>query len=132
MKINYNCLRELLIVLEDNLHFSEDLEYPALNLNKVSSLMPDYTLEDIAYSTIMANEANLIEAHIINADNRFYNCIYSSLTYEGHQFLENVKSNTVWEKTKKITKQIGSTSIGIISSVASDVLKQLISQQFGG
>lgn len=129
MKINYNCLRKLLIVLESNLQFSEDLEYPDLSFKDVCDLMPEFTREDIAYSTIMAEESNLIKAHIISAENSFYECVYFGLTYKGHQFLENVKNNAVWEKTKSITKRVGSMSLDVISSIASELLKGLITSQ---
>lgn len=35
MKINYSCIRKLLIVLEDNLEFSENLEYPELTFSNL-------------------------------------------------------------------------------------------------
>lgn len=129
MKINYSCIRKLLIVLEDNLEFSENLEYPELTFSNVTELMPEYSKADIAYSTIMADEAELISAHIIEADDAFCECVYFSLTYIGHQFLENIRNNSVWEKTKKITSKIGSTSLDIISSVASNLIQNLIKQQ---
>lgn len=118
------------MVLEENLQFSENLEYPDLTFSDVCNLMPDFSKEDIAYSTIMADEAKLISAHIINADNEFCECVYFSMTYTGHQFLENIRNNKIWESTKKITGKIGSISLDIISSIDSNLLQSLITQQF--
>lgn len=118
------------MVLEENLQFSENMEYPDLTFSEICNLMPDFSKQDIAYSTIMADEAGLISAKIIDSDDEFYECVYFSLTYTGHQFLENVKNSKVWEATKKITGKIGSISLDIISSIASNLLQSLITQQF--
>ena len=94
-------MRELLIVLEENLQFSDNLEYPDLTFTEITKLMSDYSNADIAYSTIMAQEAELIKAHIIDAGNFVFNeCIYFSLTYKGHKFLENVKTIKFGRKLK--------------------------------
>lgn len=133
MKINYNCLRELLIVLEENLQFSDGLlglQYPKLTFSEIIPLMPDYSAVDIAYSTIMAKEAELIYVNIVDAADCFRGCIYASLTYKGHKFLENIKSNNVWNQTKKIAGKIGNISLDIISSIASKLVQDLITQQF--
>ena len=96
MKLDYNCLRDLLLILEENLIFEDDLEYPCLTFENVVDAMPDtYTRSDIAYTTIMADEAGLIDAKVMSANDSFYGCTYWSLTYYGHQFLENIRDKKV-------------------------------------
>lgn len=97
--------------------------------SSITKLMSDYSNADIAYSTIMAQEAELIKAHIIDAGNCFNECIYFSLTYKGHKFLENVKNNKIWTQTKNIVGKVGSISLDIISTIASKVLQDLITKQ---
>lgn len=129
MKINYDCLRELLLVLEKNLQFSDDLEYPTISFKKVCEFMPDYSKADIAYSTMILNEAGLIKANIMKADNRFYDCIYSRLTYTGHKFLENVRGKKVWDKIKSVVGKIGGASIETISSIALEIIMKMVDSQ---
>lgn len=126
MKLNYDCLRKLLLVLEKELVMTEDLEYPDLRFCQVTSLMPDYSKADIAYTTIMAEEAGLINAHIVSADDAFCDCFYFSLTYDGHQFLDNIRDNGVWDKTKTVLGKIGGASLNVISSVAIKIVTSLL------
>lgn len=129
MKINYDCIRELLIVLENNLIFSENLEYPSLGLKEVCELLPNFSKQDIVYSTMMLNQSDYINARIIGADNCVLECIYTSITFAGHQFLENIKSDNVWNKTKEVSKSIGSSSLEVITSIATNILTSLISNK---
>lgn len=129
MKINYDCIRELLIVLEENLIFSEELEYPHLNFCKVCQLLPDFSKQDIVYSTMMLEQGDYINARIMGGDNRVIECIYTSVTFTGHQLLENIKNDNVWNKTKEVSKSIGSSSIEVITSIANNILTSLISNK---
>lgn len=129
MKINYDCLRELLLVLEKNLQFSDELEYPTISFEKVCEYMPDYSKADIAYSTMILNEAGLIKANIMKADNRFYSCTYSRLTYDGHKFLENVRSKKVWAKIKTVVGKIGGASVETITSIALEIIMKMVDSQ---
>lgn len=129
MKLNYDCLRKLLLVLEENIVMQDDLLYPDLRFEEVIPLMPDYSKADIAYTTSIAIEAELIDARILNADDRFYGCVYFGLTYEGHQFIDNIRNNNVWNKTKGILSKIGGASLDMISSTALKLLKSLIEAQ---
>ena len=45
-----------------------------------------------------------------------------SLSFKGHEFLDNIKDDTVWKKAKKfVGEHLTSTSFSIIANVASKI-----------
>lgn len=143
MKMNYDCIRDVLLSLEEILSVEEttyDLgegeeTYFAFSFTDVNRLvkldrLKQYNKKDIFYSVAKLNEAGFIEAQPVNGDNM---CGYliSDITYTGHEFLQSIKSDTVWDNVKKISKKVGSISFPIISSIASSVLSKLITNSVG-
>lgn len=53
------------------------------------------------------------------------------LTFSGHQFLETIRSYTVWNKVSIACKNIGSNSFNVISQIATEVLCSLIKTHIG-
>lgn len=52
------------------------------------------------------------------------------MTMKGHDFLDTIKSDTVWKKTrKKITSTVGTTSLTVISAVAEGITKAMLTGQ---
>ena len=125
MKLNHDCVRDLLLYLEDNLNFNNEIKINKLNLR-------DYSQEDLLYTA-----QKLIEANYINCvtsryyDNKLPFILVKSITFEGHQFLDNIRDENVYSKTKTILSTFKSVSIDIFSETASKVITALISKQIG-
>ena len=71
----------------------------------------------VAYHIQMMLEAGLvsaIDASSISAKNY----LEISLTWEGHEFLENIRDPEVWRKTKAGAAKVGSFSLRLISDIA--------------
>ena len=49
---------------------------------------------------------------------------FESLSFDGHSFLDNIRDNQVWSKSKKILSAFKSVSIEIISQVATNVINK--------
>lgn len=129
MKLDYDCLRSLLLKLEDFENLDDDLHYQSMTLNDMEKALPDFSKNKIAYATLKAEEGGLINARIMNADNCIYTCIYSCLTYDGHQFLDNVRNNNIWSKTKSIAKELGCTSFRSLLSISEKIILAMIQSQ---
>ena len=54
-----------------------------------------------------------------------------SLTYQGHQFLDNIRDDNVWNKSKEILSKFKSTSINFIANISSQIIANIISNQLG-
>lgn len=106
MKLNYDCVRELLLTLEENLVMDDSLSYPSLNLKQVCEKMPDFSRADIAYASTKLWEAKYIEAKPIGADSKIITIVYSCITYEGHQYLDSIRDSKLWSTVKKNAKAL--------------------------
>ncbi len=128
MKINYDCIRDLLHVLEDNLQYDDKLTYPRCRLNQIreNDLLKQYFLKDIVYSTQMLDEADYISCSIIDSDSNIHDVIYYSITFEGHQYLDSIKDDTVWYRVKE---KAPSLTLDIIKSVASSIIVKMLTNQ---
>lgn len=120
MVLKHDCVRKTLLYLEKNLTLDNIISTTEIEIEPFSK-------EDIAYTVKMLNDAGFIKANFCGYDNQqIY--IISSLTWDGHQFLDNIRDNKVWTKTKSILSKFKSTSLEIASKVASQVIIDLISK----
>lgn len=105
MRLNYDCIRDVLLSLEDMFVLNEDLETNIIIVSDLCEELPDYSKQDIAYSLVMLEEAGYIHAHIQYADDCILDIIVSGITFEGHKYLDTVRTSAVWEETKKTFKE---------------------------
>lgn len=85
----------------------------------------------IAYTVSKLKEAGFITGDIRWADNSPAWIMAGNLTYDGHKFLDNIRDDKVWKDTKTILSKFSSVSLSFVSSVASNVISQLIQKQLG-
>lgn len=124
MKLNHDCVRELLLYLEENLDVSNRIQFFEIKISNFD----DAT---IVYTAIKLYEAGYITAKI---EKDVYGEVFgyiSDISWDGHKFLDTIRDNQVWSSTKKILSKVSSSSISFVSNVASQVLTNLINQQIG-
>jgi hypothetical protein len=51
-----------------------------------------------------------------------------NLTFYGHEFLENIKSDNTWNKTKSIASKVGSYSLNTLRDISVGVIGEIIKQ----
>ena len=122
MKLNQDCIRDLLLYLEENLKLNDYLSISNISLKNYSS-------EELLYTADKLYEAGYLKCSRKVYDNTDLMIFVSSITYTGHQFLDNIRDDKVFAKTKSILSGFKSVSIDIISETASKVITNLINQQ---
>lgn len=105
MRINYDCIRDVLLCLEDLLVLNDELEMSSIIISDLCEKLPDYSKQDIAYSLVMLDEADYIHAAIPSADDCILDIIVTGITFEGHKYLDTIRTSVVWEETKKTFKE---------------------------
>lgn len=123
MKLNHECIRDLLLYIEENLQYNDELEINKISLN-------NYSIEELLYTTEKLVEADYLVCYTIEVDGEYSILLVHSMTYKGHQFLDTVRDNQVWLKTKKTLSFLKSVSIEITSETASKVINHLIDKNF--
>ena len=54
-------------------------------------------------------------------------CEINNITWNGHQFLNTIRPDTVWQATKKGASKIGLMSMHALSSIAMKVAETIVS-----
>ncbi|MCJ0597768.1 DUF2513 domain-containing protein [Enterococcus cecorum] len=124
MHLKHDCVRDILIFIED-LPFN----HQAMNDEIFSSeRLSKYSKDEIIYAIerIGNDDAQLINGYVMYASNEPYIVCVKSLTFDGHQYLNNIRDPKVWSETKKATSKIASVSLDIMSSVASNVIIKML------
>lgn len=125
MKLNIDCMRDILLSME-----SADYQQ-SLDIDELHEKLKQYPPDDIDYSIIKLEEAGFIKALIREYNNGIAIISINDITYNGHQFLSDIRSDSVWDKIKAISKEIGSNSIHSLSLISSNVITTIIKSHFG-
>jgi hypothetical protein len=84
-----------------------------------------YESRTVAAHFELLQEAGLIDASLLRVESEgLIRGDALRLTWEGHEYLDTIRSNEIWEKTKThVTKQGGSLSFELIKAVALGYLR---------
>ena len=120
MKLNHDCVRACMLYLEEELGVNS-------RINLVGVHLKEYSDDDVLYSFIKLSEAGFINGKPQPAGNNpAYVFITTSITYEGHKFIDSVRDDKVWSATKKISSNVASVSIYIMTTIATNVLTKML------
>lgn len=129
MKLNHDCIRDVMIYIEENCIYEDDdrgnrsihsrVFYEITHDKKLSSR---YTEDEIRYVIAQLYFEDMVIATMTPETLNFRQVEVDSLSFKGHEFLDNIKDDTVWKKAKKfVGDHLTSTSFSIIANVASKI-----------
>lgn len=128
MKLNPECIRDIMFYLEENLIMNSDLEINEISVFDLPEKL-NYSIEEIANTLLVLDDANFIVCYRNNGDDAIVALDIYRITYTGYQFLESIRPDSVWKKVQTISGNIGSFSLNVISQIATSVLTQMINGQ---
>jgi len=128
MKLNPDCIRDLMIFLEDSLTINRK-EFGCIEFSSIwKYFSTQYERDDLLYSLFQLNKGGYIvtdfSEDIIRNSYRLNTVFY--ITPKGHDFIAASKANDVWAKSKVILKSLGGVSLSIIESISSGIANSLI------
>lgn len=123
MKLNYDCIRDILLVIEETTTYNQDF-----TLSNHQEELSKYTLEELQYHLRQCDLAGFLHKYQYNMDG---DVSVIDLSFQGHEFLNTVRPKTVWENTKTICSKLGITTVSSLSQIASQIISQIISKQLG-
>lgn len=128
MQLQHDCIRALLLELEEKL-----LLHQHLMLREIKELdcTEKYGEDNVIYSIFRLHEANYLNVKHKFTSNELIFLSISSLTWDGHLFLDTIRDNKVWKETKNIVSGFSSVSLSLISSVGSSVIQEMIKNKLG-
>ncbi len=129
MKLNMDCVRDTLFLLEKHRSFSIDGNCVFVNdisLDEICAQLRKWDRETVFYSLFNLDQAGFISMSIQEADDAYVNCSVSYITFAGHQFLESIRDSKTWSTIKSGLSAIGNFSLNAISVIAEAVTSAAI------
>lgn len=122
MKLNPNCIRDVMLTIEDKPITKR------YNCMQLCSILPNYSEEDIYYTCIKLHEGGYLHLDIIGTNKYMLPKISTigDLTFSGHQFLENIRNDSTWNKVLAMAKSVGSFSMPTLSAIAVKIVQMKI------
>ncbi len=124
MKRDMDLCRLILFKIED--------EYRSTAL--INLQIDGYDVETIAYHCDLLFDAGLIKSYKPTyASDEIYFFSVGALTWEGHDFLDKIRENTIWNRTKNSIKENAlPMTLEVIKSVATSFINDRLSKFLDG
>ena len=124
MKLDIDCVRDVLL----------EFEQLPLGIHTVHSFprsVAKYGIDNVDYTIAKLTEAGYVSADVTRLTDGTYD-FYGifDITFPGHQFLEKIKDNKIWSKTKTVASAIGSKAFDVIAQIATAKISELIGMHF--
>lgn len=126
MKLNPDCIRDILFWLEDVTLPDTDINISYRNCTPES--LSQYTDIEFIYHVQQCINFHLV----ISTDKKPVNSRFRiiDLSPEGHDFLAAVRENTNWNKAKEIATQISALSLGTLKEISTTIVAGLLTDYF--
>ncbi|MDP4144133.1 MAG: DUF2513 domain-containing protein [Bacillota bacterium] len=122
MRLDHDCIREILLYIEKN---TTD-EFCCVSAQDLrSKLQPKYSEDTINYHVRKIHQACLVD-DVFYAENAPQDI--SCLSWEGHEYIDNIRDNKVWSNVKEKTKTLASASLPILAEYAKKEIFKFLPQ----
>ena len=120
MKLNYDCIRDILLTIEEIPNRKDGL---ILANFKSYKKLSKYNEEEIQYNALKLVQEEYVIGEEASGNNTTTVLFLTDLTWSGHELLNDIRSETVFNQTKeKIIKSVGSASLTIFQQLASTIV----------
>ena len=120
MKLNYDCIRDILLTIEEIPNRKDEL---ILANFKSYKKLSKYNEDEIQYNALKLLQEEYVTGLKISDNNTTTILFLTDLTWSGHPLLNDIRSETVFNQTKeKIIKSVGSASLPIFQHLASTIV----------
>jgi hypothetical protein len=113
MKLDNDLLRIMLMQIELDVDGNVNYDVRSYCKDMFPGIEPKQSVYHMKY---------LIDACFVQAENGYFR----DLTPAGHAFLNNVRDNVVWAKTKEAVKPLGQVAISVVSEIAASVVRKML------
>lgn len=123
MKRDMELIRKILFKIEQEVD----------NLAVYDLEIEGYSMNQVAYHCSILSEGG----YILDYDGEYgsdeLNCFgISRLTWKGHDFLDNIRDDTIWNKTKNIIKKEGLPLVfDVVKSISTGIITGMIKSAIG-
>ncbi|WP_297711076.1 DUF2513 domain-containing protein [Dysosmobacter sp.] len=120
MKLNHDCVRDVLLAVEAA---PFENTYP----EQLQSMLPQYSEDELVYTCLKLDEAGYLNAQFDQyLGGHLVLCWIESMTFNGHEFLDTIRDDTNWGKVKDTAKKAGVFSMKALGQIAQGVAQAAI------
>jgi len=130
VKRDMDLVRDILLAIEGG-----QKSFSTMSSNVANALGVDMknTVTDEAADQFSGHLDLLVEAGLITIKGKLGGGIVliNAITWEGHDFLDNIRDPDVWDKTKAGAEKVGSFSIDVLKAIAKGLIKEKLQKHTG-
>ncbi len=125
MRLNPDCVRDILLVVEELSDGQHGIDF-------------DFH-QPVSYERLSKYSNNELWYHVRQCDMSGYftpvswylsgDCAIFDLSPKGHQFIADIRSDSVWNKVKSNAAKIGVFSLNALAQIATGVVTEVINSQ---
>ncbi|MDK9853861.1 DUF2513 domain-containing protein [Staphylococcus equorum] len=123
MELKHDCIRDILLTIEK---LDYTLEGASKDNFESDEQLSEYSSKEILYTLKRLSDAGYINVKFAKGEAYFAFYNVNSMTFEGHQLLEDIRDEKVWSETKKQASQLSSVSIPVLQNLASKVASNIL------
>ena len=117
MRINHDCVRKCLLYVEENTTPS----HPMISgSDLIDHFKEEYSKEDVINTVVILRDAGFIKKLLLD-DSNYPHRIFD-LTWEGRQYLDDIRDSKAWDMVKNGTFELSSMSLDVIKELAKELL----------
>lgn len=135
MKLNLDCVRAVMMYIEENQVYDIEEFSQKRELKKVSfyaiktdeKLSQKFSEDDLEYTVIQLFLDEYVVGYRTPKDKPYIEISeIDYITPLGHEFLDNVRNDTVWNGVKKKIASVGTASLKAVSKIAGTLLMKFV------
>ena len=140
MRLNLDCVRDILICVEENADYRRGIEFydsysPDADIPELNGGIPKYNLplfEKYGDKTTLYHVRYCLKGNLLEFDDRSIEPYIgiSDLTPNGHAMLNDIRDQKVFERAKSVALSIGLASLPSIQQIISRLANDLIHSHF--
>lgn len=124
MKLNPDCIRAVLLAVEEVC----DMENFFSSIDDIEQVKGDFSENEILYHARQCDLAGMFYNYRADIEGNFS---VTDLSPKGHEFLANIREDTIWNNVKAVSAKVGSKSLNALAQIATSVISEIIKAQLG-
>ena len=129
MKLNLDCVRDILIWIEENIKVNDDNSFTVKYLIDLNNNLPQYDEDEIYYTIYNLFQVHFIEGKFLLLPSGYLKiCEIHNITWNGHQFLNNVRPKPVWDAAKAEASKLSLMSISALNTLEIEISKAIVTK----
>lgn len=125
MKLNHDNVRSLLLFVEESPTDSSRNEAELSAFAEENGISKD----ELIYMIERLKEADYIDADITYASNSVFWYGIKTITWKGHEYLDNIRDPKVWKYVKNAASKVSGASLTVLGALAKDTIAKALAGQ---